>query len=654
MPQVQVKTPDGSVLTVNAPDGASQQQIFAFAKSQYDAMQLKKQQVGLEEQVVSFDKNAPLEKFVGNVDAGIVKSVGGMVQTASDAINKLGIRNNIGAIIGNKTNQIANVFGSKDGNGGLGQSIGQMVPYMLGGEIGAAAKGATFAAKFAARGAVGAVAGATSLKDEPTAQGREADDLDSAVEGFGVGGGLGAAGDVVGKGVGQLKNSKALDRAFNSIVASINEWKPDASEVAKDVGSRFNAMNAQYQIRMKRFDGLVNSIGGVDLKNAVEPVMFGQKILPKITNDDPGKGMLAKVVNVLQQFSPEKGKDYDSVMKQFGTQGLNPTLKAQLEKQGLQIDPVVKPAPGGVVAQLSENIDSFLKKQKGNVTSQASIALSDIKKGLDSGLNSALDQSPAARRVWNGIQNEFMKPIEPLKSGMLVNLLSQDPELQRQSIGNVLKNGDEATNEGLAKMLSPDSKKQVVNMAMHDAVAESYDDNASHINAAKFQKKINGVKDNLAKYMTPEDKRQFYGMMNFIRADAHAKPGKGIFGRNSGTWATNMGIFDAVKDTLGGFAMGHINLLPIGKALGAAAGVRVLTHGIDVLANSVVGKNFFNAASEVKPEGGAWDQLLTKWMPRLTRTLTLAFVQDRQQSEQYGQKVQRAKGSIGIPFPPQQ
>ncbi len=644
--------PDGKTYSIDGPPGATQQEVVAKIQERIAAQKAtppsQKEGEPVSDSIrEKFGLNSPLNKFLQSADAGVVRSVGGAIQAAADGLNAIGIKNNIGQLVGQKTDRMADAISPPKDRNSLGESVGTAVPYLLGGEFGTAAKGTSFLTRLASRGAMGAVYGAGQEEKGSTPEERNANRVSDAKTGALVNAALGVPADVAGRLGAQIINSHSLNRAFSGILQTIGDWKPDASEVAKNVATRFNALNDQYQIRMKRFDSLVGSLGGVPMDKVAEPVKAARKLLPTITDNDPAKLMLSKVVNALDTFSPKEGKDFDKVMEQFGGKLPPPKVIAQLEKAGAQINPIIKSAPGGVVGQLSENIDSFLKKQKGDVQSEGTIALTDIKKQLDSSLGDILDQHPAAARVWNGIKSQFIDPTEPLKSGSLVNLLSNDPEKQIESVLGTVKHGDDKSARMLSSMLSPGAKQNVVKTVMHDAVTDSFDPSSAHIDASKFQKYFGdpNVKANLKHFMSPQEQETFQGVQNFIRADAHAKPGKGFFGAHAGSWATSIGIFDAIKKTMGGLAVGHLNVMPIAEALGAAAGVRVLTHGVDVLQNSILGKNFFNAASKIEPGTPKWDALINQWYPRLTRVLGLAFSQDYMS----GQAAARQKQTIPYP-----
>jgi hypothetical protein len=578
-------------------------------------------------------KGNKVDQFAGNVAAGVVKSVAGIAQAGADLFGA----SDLGSQIKNFSDTASASLTQGQDHGGIGQALGQALPYVLGGEGLAIPKVGGALAKMAVRGASGALAGGSTLQDGTTSGERNSSRLDSAGWGATIGAALGVGGDVAGGLVTKVANSKALTKVLNSLQDTIEDWKPDASEVVKDLRSHFNNLTTQYDLRMKRFSTLVAASGGVPSEGIVPQVKSAQDLLGKIADSDPAKGMLQKTVTTLQHVMPTPGRDaMKSIPMGSGTvlaKDAPPTLRASLVRSGMQLDDSApKPGDGGQIAQLSSNIGEFLDKQGANVSSQASIALRDVKGSLDDALDGVKEANPAAKRVWDGIDSGYIQPTKPLKGSSLSGLFSGDPITQSKAIQGLFQTGDAKAATTLAGMISPKAKDQVVQTAVHEAIAQSFDKATAHIDASKFSAFFNdpNVTNTLKPFLTSANQQQLKGVQNFIKADAHASPGKGFFGKNAGSVAVGFGMFDgirtAIEDPMKGAAI-------IGSSLAAAAGMKAITYGVDKLVETVPGRNFFNAASHVTPDSPQWTKLLDAWRPKLTGLLGTIWAQEQGQGQ---------------------
>lgn len=570
-----------------------------------------------------------VSKFLGNVEAGAVKSFAGIAQTAADTLG-LG---DLGTRIKGFSDIASATLTQGQDHGGIAQSVGQMLPYVLGGEAAGIAKGGGMLARAAASAASGAIAGGTTLQDGDNSGDRNWSRLKDAGAGAMIGAATGLSSDVAGTMVTKLANSKTLTKVFDSIKGTIDDWKPSAAEVNGSLRSHFDNLTSQYDQRMKRFSGLVASLGGVPSEGIVPQVKAATATLGKIAKSDPAKGFLSEVVTTLQHVMPQPGRDAMQSIPMGGgavlAKDAPEALKASLRKAGLQIDDTPpKPGDAGQIAQLSQHIDDFLEKHGGNVSSQASIALRDVKGSLDMALDGVKQSNPAVARVWNGIKTGYLDVIKPLNQGTLKGLLNSDPQVQTDTLTNMFKNGDTNAAATLASMVSPKAKDQVVQTAIHQGVAQSFDKVTNHIDGSKFSAYFNdpNVKNTLKPFLTDSNSGMLKGVQNLLRADAHAKPGKGFFGSNPGSFAASFGLFEGIKKIAEGEPF--MGAKTIGASILGAAGVKLLTHSVDKLIETVPGRNFFNAAGTVNPDSPQWTKLVDQWRPRLTAVLGTIWAQE--------------------------
>ena len=685
MPSLTINGPNGQHATVNVGDEFLQlspqaQQAWVnetagqiFAQKQAGSTDAPQAQApapaALTAQNISRSKNAviprdPVSQFMDQGVAGLIKGIGGIVQSGADLMDATVLPNNLGSKVGNLTEALADAITQGDGNpsgisGKIAQTIGQSVPFLLGGgEASAAEKGAGLLASLAKGAKGGLIAGATNLEQGGTAQernqGREQDALTGAI----LGGPLGMTSQAAGKFATRLVNSKQLSKAISKILDTINEDKPDVTAVAKDVGGKFTQATKTAQSWLGQLDKMVADRGNVDLTPLDGVVGQIKKLTRNTAKQTPATSLLSSVGNVLQQATNTKGPDYDAVLEALGNQ-TNPAIQKKAleaaQQKGFKVFKKPDNLPFSHAVALSQQIGLQLDKMKDDLISPAGRLLTTAKNQIDNQLDEALAGTSNGQRIWEGVQKNYFEPTLPLRSGFLQGLLSPDPALQVESVRSLLQSGDADLAKTLSQQIGPTGQKQVVRLALNDALINSFDKKANTVNAATFDSyfKDPATKKVLEQFSSPQDEKLIKGFHNFVATDAHTRPGTGMFGTHTGELATSFGMFDAMKQAIDSLGKGHLLLAvkPIVAALGANAAMRATMSVTNGLLDSIAGRNFFNAMADVTPGTPKAMALIQKWRPRLTQALIVSLGQQAQGHGASGGGQQPPAQGQGISIP---
>jgi hypothetical protein len=579
-----------------------------------------------------------IDDFAQGINSGIVKGIGGTVQTLADVLH-LG---NLGKQVGNYTDKASNAMIRQGGGdtlaGQSGQFIGQAAPLLFGGGllgsfkvIGKAAEAVKLgegAGKALGVVGGGAAAGAAQEESGDTTEERNTQRVSGAEDGAALSVLLGGGGALAGKLVTKLANSHAVEGPLKAVMLAVKNWKPDVSQGMAEVSAQVQNMDKQFAMRSQRLDQMVGESGGVDLSQITPKVEEARALLPQLTKDDVSKQALSSTIRALDHLVAPKGKNFEETQAQFSTPLTDPKMAPvvqKLEAQGLDLLPKAK-SDFSTLSQLSSQIGDHLQNAVGEGNRKATNALLGIKSQLDQSLRNALTHTPAGQKVFDGMQSQYVDRLRPLKKYGAA-LLSKDPQEQLLAVHGMIDTADTDAAKVLAPMMSDSGKQNVLNLALKQGVARSINPATGHINPVKFNNFFTPGRLEVAKeFQTGKWGDVFDQLRDFVKADAAANARSHLISPQAGALASGLSSMGAAKQTVEGLLAGSVHLGLLGKVMLSHVILKGTYNILDTLANTVVGRNFIHASSKVTPNTPAWDRMIEMWRPRLTRLFAVGAI----------------------------
>ena len=408
MPTATLSLPDGSTVTVQYPEGTSEQELIDYVKKQYNQKKLPSKPEPKDETSGSLGRTASAlgaevaiaegAKYAGAAAGGALGSAVPVVGTAIGA----GTGYAIGAISGGITGSLAaQEIENPDGDVSWGRVVSDtLLNFIPGSKIAKGGKFATRVGKAAlANAAIGAGAAPAAQLIEGSIEGRlptQEELLKSGITGALLGGALGAGGEALSRSYAKFagKNQDELTRAYN-------RGDKDAKNVV---------------------DPLLNA---ADPEKAVSQVATGALAKGDIVENFPksAKGLVGLVKRTVSRIAPSAGigreldLDLERIRKEAdGLEATADKIRSTIESK-LKRDPSAK-----------DKIDKFLTGQADLDSSLNDIA-ADLRKFKD-------EMAPIQEELAQLIDADFYRALNPEDrerlSSKIRESISEKPYLKRE------------------------------------------------------------------------------------------------------------------------------------------------------------------------------------------------------------------------------
>lgn len=408
MPTATLSLPDGSTVTVQYPEGTSEQELIDYVKKQYNQKKLPSKPESKDETSGSLGRTASAlgaevaiaegAKYAGAAAGGALGSAVPVVGTAIGA----GTGYVIGAISGGITGSLAaQEIENPDGDVSWGRVVSDtLLNFIPGSKIAKGGKFATRVGKVAlANAAIGAGAAPAAQLIEGSIEGRlptQEELLKSGITGALLGGALGAGGEALSRSYAKFagKNQDELTRAYN-------RGDKDAKNVV---------------------DPLLNA---ADPEKAVSQVATGALAKGDIVENFPksAKGLVGLVKRTVSRIAPSAGigreldLDLERIRKEAdGLEATADKIRSTIESK-LKRDPSAK-----------DKIDKFLTGQADLDSSLNDIA-ADLRKFKD-------EMAPIQEELAQLIDADFYRALNPEDrerlSSKIRESISEKPYLKRE------------------------------------------------------------------------------------------------------------------------------------------------------------------------------------------------------------------------------
>jgi hypothetical protein len=576
-------------------------------------------------------------QFLDGVTAGAINSIGGLVQTATDLLDpKLSDR------VGDMTRMARVALAQDDKGDGAAGVIGGALPYLAVGEL-TGPEG--LLGRLAVNAGGAAVAGATQLQKKGlTAKERIDNRIAGAATGAVGGALLGEAGHGLGTFIGKVTNSKAVQKYLDGLVGMMGTYSPGDVEAAAGLTSHMATAKASYVNALTNLSKAVAATGGVPTDGLHAANVGIKAMLPQLAPTDPARGLLTRVSRVFDNFAPREGADVQGVLKRLGPAALsNPGLRASLKKAGVALDTTHPAGDFSALMDLRNTISEHLDQ---GGTSAAVPLLQDAKTALDTALEKAQNLSTGKKlvslvaggtgnRIDPKVSAAFQQAkarVQPLLDGMknplIAPLLKGSPEEQTAALHSLIESGDVTSAKQAANLLGQTGLDKMRAFALREALLHSFEKHTGSIDGTRFMGYFSDPQRaaTLKTLGVSQDDPLIAGASKFLRSDGHALPMlHNIMG--AGNFATTLGLFGGIKDSIEELSHGKLNAEPIVTALTSGLILKALVRGTQALVTHGVGHHFLVATSKL-PEGSpAFARNMQIWAPRLARLLSVSSAQ---------------------------